>query len=128
MTMDKDQALNAGVGTETSVKLTAKPVKIVSLDVQAKDFQGKSADQLVVMCKHPDKPEPFQMYSVSYKKGQVIKTVGLTLYYDSKGQLMQGTGPAELLRLNNLATLRDLMDKEIPTEISSKGFLAFKAY
>lgn len=126
--MDKDQALNAGVGTEVSQKLTAKPVKIVSVDITTKDFSGKPSDQLVVMCRHPDKPEPFQMYNVSYKKGQVIKTVGLTLYWDSKGQIMQGTGPAELLRLNNVAKLKDLEDKEIPTEVSSKGFLAFKAY
>lgn len=126
--MDKDQALNAGIGTEVSTKLTAKPVKIVSLDVQPKTFSGKSSDQLVVMCKHPDKEEPFPMYNLSYKKGQSIKTVGLTLYYDSKGQLMQGTGPAELLRVNNLAALKDLLDKEIPTELSEKGFLAFKAY
>lgn len=126
--MDKDQILNLGIGTEAAAKLEAKPVKIVSLDTQPHDFGGKNTDQLIVMVVHPDKPEPFQIYNVSYQKGNVIKTVGFSLYYDSKGQLLQGTAPAELMRTYKISNLGQLQGMSIPTVMSPKGFLSLKAY
>lgn len=126
--MEKDQILGLGIGTEESTKLEAKPCKVVSLDITQKEWSGKPSDQLVVMVKHPDKAEPFQLYNVAYQKGSSIKTVGFTLYYDSKGELMQGTAPAEVLKVYNLRCLKDLVGKDINTILSAKGFLALKAY
>lgn len=126
--MEKTQVLSIGVGTETSQKLEAKPCKVVSLDVASKEWSGKSTDQLVVMVKHPDKAEPFQLFNVSYQKGQSIKTVGFTIYYDSKGEIMQGTAPAEIIKTYNLRSLGELIGKDVNTVMSSKGFLALKAY
>lgn len=125
---NKDLKLSVGVGTEEGGKLEAKPVKVVGLDVQPHDFNGKSSDQLVVMVEHPDKPKPFQLYSVSYQKGNAIKSVGFTLYYDSEGKLLKGTAPAEVLRIFNLPNLKAMEGKEFPTVVNAKGFLALKAY
>lgn len=127
--MENNQKLNIGVGNEDGgQKLEAKNVKVVSLDITSHTFNGKPSDQLVVMVKHPDKPEPFQIYNVSYQKGTSIKAVGFTLYYDSTGKLLKNTAPAEVLRIFNLGTLSDMIGKELPTVINSKGFLSIKAY
>ena len=127
--MEENQKLNIGIGSEKSASLEAKPVAIVGLDITQKEFAGKQTDQLVVMVKHPDKEEPFQMYSVAYQKGSSIKTVGFTLYYDSKGQLLQNTAPAELLRIYNVKVLNELVGKTIPTVLQlNKSYLALKAY
>ena len=126
--MEKDKVLDLGVGTKESVKLEAKPVKVISLDVTQKDFSGKTTDQLVIMVKHPDKEDIFQMYNVSYLKGSAIKTVGLSIYYDSDGQISKGTAVAELLRTNGKTSVKQLLNADLPTMISAKGFLAFKCY
>ena len=127
--MDNNQKLEIGVGTEDGgQKLEAKPVKVISLDVTAHTFNSKPSDQLVVMVKHPDKPEPFQIYNVNYQKGNSIKTVGFTLYYDSTGKLLKNTAPAEMLRVFNVTMLKDLIGKELPTVINTKGYLSIKAY
>jgi hypothetical protein len=125
---DKDQKLNRGAGTEEAKKLDAKPIKVLSLDIESHDFNGKPSDQLIVMVKHPDKPEPFQLYNVSYQKGTSIKSVGFTLYYDSKGLLLKNTAPAEILRIFNLTILKDMIGKEFPTVVNAKGYLSIKAY
>ena len=127
--MEENQKLNIGVGTEDGQqKLEAKNVRIVSLKVEEKQWNGKPSDQLVVMVKHPDKPEAFQIYNISYQKANSIKTVGFTVYYDSTGKLLKGTAPAEMLRLLNCSKLSELIGKEVPTVVSSKGWLAIKAY
>lgn len=127
--MDDNSKLDIGVGTEEgSTKLPAKPVKVVSLTIAKKEFAGKETDQLHLMVKHPDKEEPFPLYGVSYQKGSSIKSVGFTLYYDSQGKLLKSTAPAEVLRIYNLASLRDMLNKEFPTVINAKGYLALKAY
>lgn len=127
--MDNDQKLNIGVGTEDGgQKLEAKNIKVISLDITEHTFNAKPSDQLVVMVKHPDKPESFQLYNVSYQKGTSIKAVGFTLYYDSTGKLLKNTAPAELLRVFNLASLKDMIGKEFPTVINAKGYLSIKAY
>lgn len=127
--MEKDQKLNTEVGTEEGgVKLEAKPVKVISLDIAPQEFNGKPSEQLIVMVKHPDKPEPFQIYSVSYLKGTAIKSVGFTIYYDSQGKLLKGTAIAEVLRLYNLKTIKDLLNKDLQTVMNTKGYLSVKAY
>jgi hypothetical protein len=127
--MEKDQKLNIGVGTEEGwQKLEAKPVKVISIDIQSHDFNGKPVDQLIVMAKHPDKPEPFQIYNVSYLKGTSIKSVGFTIYYDSTGKLLKGTAPAEILRVFNLPNIASIVGKDFPTMVNQKGYLSIKAY
>lgn len=126
--MDNDQKLSIGAGTEEGSKLNAKPIKVISVNIEPHDFNGKPSDQLVVMVKHPDKPEPFQMYNITYQKGTTLKSVGFTIYYDSKGLLLKGTAPAEILRIFNLPNLKAMVDKEFPTIINAKGFLTIKAY
>ena len=120
--------LDTPIGTEEAVKLEPKPVKVTSIEVEQHKFGDREADQLVVMVKHPDKQEPFQIYNVSYQKGKIIKTVGFTIYYDSTGKILKGTAIAELLRTMNCDTIRKLIGKEIQTVMSEKNYLALKAY
>lgn len=124
----ENSKLNIGVGTEEAAKMDARPVKVISLDIVQKEFGGKQTDQLMVMIKHPAKQEPISLYSVSYQKGNSIKHVGWTLYYDSTGSLLKGTAPAEVLRLFNLKTLSEMIGKDFPTTINAKGYLSLKAY
>lgn len=126
--MEANQKLNVGVGTEEHVKLEAKPVKVMSLDIISKEFAGKPTDQLIMMVKHPDKEDQFPIYNVCYQKGNSIKTVGFTLYYDSTGKLLKGTAAAEILRIYGCKTLLELQGRELQTVIGAKGFLAIKAY
>lgn len=126
--MDNKQALDVGVGDEEAVRLSAKPVEITSIDITQHTFADKPTDQLVVMAKHPDKQEPLQIFQIAYQKGSAIKSVGMSLYYDSKGKILKGTAVAELLKVTNSSTPRELIGKQVPTIATQKGFLAFKAY
>lgn len=123
---NKNDLLNASLGTAEPPRLEPKEVTITSVDLENND-KFKTL-QLVLMVLHPDKTEPIQIYRLEYIKAKKVKDVGMTVYFDNEGKVLKTSGIGELMRITGATSLKDLVGKKIQTELNKEGFLILKAH
>lgn len=123
--------LDKPVGTLEPEKLDAKSVTVKSLDivVPASLSAGKKISEIVeVMVKHPSSDDLIKISKVAFIKDGKVKVVGLWYNEDKEGNIAKGSALSIFLESASCKSLRELINKEIPTMKGEQGYLAFKAY
>jgi len=129
-----DQELDIGVGTKTKVALSPKKVEVADVTIETKHKKGTTqvaGKLLEIAVLHPDKPEQHLIISkVKIQNGDKLKTESLWVNTDDEGKLQKGSAIARLLTTANVATIRDLVGKELDTTTESDqvSYLVLKAY
>jgi hypothetical protein len=125
--METQEELNIGIGTEEATILQMLPVKIEKVSI---DIVGtKGSKKLSCECKHPQKADGLIIISaVKQESKGKLETVGLWINKDSKGLLRKGSALANFMTYLKVATIQDLIGKEIGTVQDENGYLVFKAY
>ena len=129
--LNKEDILDAGIGTIEIKKIEAKPVTVISLEIEevkSKDGSKSYGNKLVCMCKHPDKPEAIGISSVKYEKDNKINVSALWVNKDSEGNIQKGSALATFLEKAQAANIKALQGKVLEASTDEKGYLCFKAY
>ena len=124
------QDLDIEIGTKEQIKLTPKRVKIIEPQIiEVKSKEGKYiGKKLVCLSKHPDKSEAVAISSIQFLKDKKVITAGIWLTKDSCGLIQKGSGLATLLERTNSKTIKDLVGKEIETDLEDSGYLCFRLF
>ena len=105
-------------------------VKIVDYVIEDVQKDGKPiGKKLSLHVEHPNVPDKkIELSSVKYLKNKELKSSGLWVKADDDGHIVFQSALAYLLRHLKLATISDLKDKKVQTEVDDKGYLVLKAY
>ena len=129
-----DEIFSKKIGNKEGISLTAKPVQVQGLkaEIVKGKADGKNAGKevgkkLILICKHPDREEPLNLSNMVMRVGNTIKASTMWINLDDAGEIQKGSLIAQILTKYNVATLNDLVGKNIETELDGK-FLAVKAY
>lgn len=123
--------LETPIGTKETKKLEPKKVRITDMKVEMQKSKDDSKDvgkKVIISCKHPDKEEIIEISSVMFVKNKEIKTSGLWYKLDDDKLLSKDSATAAFLKFHNAGSLKEMMNKEVPTDLDDKGYLCFKAY
>lgn len=125
--METQTELNREIGTvEPEKKEVLKPTKVKIVEVNLRDTKkGK-----IIECKskHPHREEPIHISSVSYLKNKQVVSGGLWFTLDKEEKIQKGSALAIFLSKTESKTPKELVGKEIETELDDKEWLCFKAY
>jgi len=127
--METNEKLDKAIGNKETKKLEAKPIKVMDIKIEdQKNKDGKVlGEKAVFICQHPDRDDPIHISSVIILKDKKVTNVGTWYNEDQDGLIAKNSALAELMRFLKVNTLKEVVGKEIQTEIDS-GYLAFKAY
>ena len=125
--MEIQAELEKEIGTEEPKQKEALQPKIVKIvDVNFRDTKkGKIVN---CECKHPDKEEPINISSASYLRDKQVVTGGLWYSLDSKELIQKGSALATFMTNAKAFRLKELIGKEVNTELDEEGWLCFKSY
>lgn len=123
--MTEQSKLETGIGTKEAVKLEAKNVKVVNVDIRK---VKESMEKAVLVVKHPDAEDPIEISSSKYEKDNKITITGLWYKLDGENKIQKGSALAILLSFYNVQNLKQLIDKELKTVVDEKGYLVVKSY
>lgn len=131
--METQEALKLGRGNTPKEVLKPKPVKVqgVRIDPKQKKDSGLEAGKIVVLiCKHPDREELFELTKIKTLKMDTIKVSGIWLNLDKNGKIQMDSPVDILLGYANVNNLDELVGKELPTVVQSDkvSYLCIKAY
>jgi len=124
--METQNVLETGIGTKEVESLKAGTVKVI--EVKVENVPAAKGDKVIFTVAHPDRPEPIQISSVRYMMHDAVKTSGTWIKMDEDNLLQKGSALTKLLSFNKVGTVKELVGKDIATELDVKGYLAFKAY
>lgn len=116
-----------GVGKKKEVDFL-KPTK-VKIEGFEKVMRQEN-ECLVLICKHPDAEAPIKISGIKMKRFDKLKVSGLWLSLDEEGQIPYFSGVGELLRMAEVGNIKELVGKEILTDVQSSGtpLLVVKGY
>lgn len=125
--MENKSIEDIGVGDKKPKKyLKPTKVKIVSYGIENK--QGN--DCLIVSVDHPDSKDNLKISGVKMKRFNKLKQNGLWVSLDEDGKFPYESAIAEFLRKVGVDCIKDLIGKEVETDIISidNPLLVFKCY
>lgn len=121
-----NEKLQIGIGNEEAITLKPAFVKILSVNIEQVGL--KKSDKAVFQVLHPDSKDPINISGLKWENKGKLEVSGLWLNLDSKGLIRKGSGIATLMSIHNVKTLKEFVDKNLPTIQDEKGYLVFKAY
>jgi len=129
MTEDTDK-LNTPVGNIEPTRLEAKPVKCISSQiVGVNNSAGKRVgEKVLLMCKHPAKPELLQLSSIKYEKNNRTEFSALWFNPDAEGKITKGSALAHFLNFYGCKVIKDIDGKELQTCKDPNDYLTIKCY
>ena len=125
--MEEQTELNKEIGTiepEKKEVLEPKKVKIVAVGLR-ETSKGKI---LSCISKHPDREEEIKISSVAYLRDKQVINSGLWFTLDKEKNIQKGSALAVFLDKNNSKNPKELIGKEVETELDEEKWLCFKAY
>ena len=124
--------LDKKIGTLEAEKLTPGSVIVKAVEVVSKGEGNKKFKITELSVLHPDKDELIKLTNVKIKKVQgnneTITKDGIWYREDKEGNIAKNCNTAVLLRFHNKASLNELLNISITTELDSAGYLCAKAY
>lgn len=118
--------LDKEIGTKEPEKETLEPKKVKIVDVVFRDTaKGKI---LTCVSQHPDREEPIKISSISHLRDRKVVTSGLWFTEDEDKNIQKGSALSIFLHQNGCKSPRNLIGKEVETELDDKKWLCFRAY
>jgi len=126
--METNEKLEKGIGDKEAEILKPEKVKIVEIGLQEVKFGSKTAEKVMLSCKHPQRDNPIIISQVKVLKKDKVKKSGLWFNEDEDGNIQKGSALAEFLIYAGVEKPSQLKDKEFETVADDDGFLVLKAY
>ncbi len=125
--MEEQTELLKEIGTlEPEKKEVLKPTKVKIVEVSVRET--KKGKILNCESKHPDKEDTIAISSLSYIRDKQVVNGGLWITLDKDEKIQKGSALAVFLDRNGVKNPKELVGKEIETELDEKSWLCFKAY
>lgn len=126
--MEQQDLLNTKVGTKELPKLEAKDITVLGVKVEEKG--EKKNPIFVLMCKHPDKPEPIDMTKIKVLRNDKAKVIGLWVQKDTDGNIQKGSAMDDVLKLAKVETPSELTGTVFSTVYQAEegSFICLKGY
>lgn len=125
------EQLKIGISKEKATKLN--PTRIMIVGGKIEEVGEKKTSKLILICKHPDKPEPIQISAVKYEnRAGKLEISGLWMYKNKETKQLEepreGSQVAALMTITDVASIDQLNGKLVDTILDDKGYLCIKAY
>lgn len=125
--METQTELEKEVGTIEPEMLSLEPAKVKIVEVKIVEVGEKKNRKVNCLVQHPKKDDPITLSSVSYLRDKKVITTGLWYNLDKEDNIQKGSALAVFLSSTNSKNLKELMEKEVDTELEG-NYLCFKAY
>ncbi len=123
---ETQEELEIGVGTIERQSLEPEKVKIVNVEIQ--EVGDKKNKKAVFSVKHPKKDEPIHISKIKCERNNKLRIVGSWFSLDDDGLIQKNSALGTLINYMNVSNLKELIGKEVDTDIDDDGFLCLKAY